>query len=300
MAVAGVIGASLQSRRVAGVGGVRGDHFGADGVNALFFISRRLSAVAALSLCCIAFLLISVGLLARPQLFFFLLSCLSVRYLMDCAEDGAAPWLLAPLVALWANLHASFPIVFVMGALFSIYALFLAEPRNRVRLGAQWCAALLAAFAASGLTPYGFEPSFVAFRIFGSGSIDQIGEWRGIAFDGQGVTVLAFVGLAAAVLAKARPNVLRSAPLVLCAFLAIRHVRFIPLFGIAGALILAAPLAAAFPRFAAAENPGGRARVFALLIVVLGSATGLVVALQFAPPPIPSHRITPAEAYDPT
>ena len=263
-----------------------------------YWISRRLSAIATLPLCCIAFLLMSVGLLARPQLFFFLLSCLSVCYLIDCAEDGDAPWLLAPLVALWANLHASFPIVFVVGALFSIYGLYLAEPRNRVRLGAKWCAALLAAFAASGLTPYGFEPSFVAFRIFGSGSIDQIGEWRGIALDGQGVTVLAFVGLAAAILAKARANLLRSAPVTLCAFLAIRHVRFIPLFGIVGALTLAAPLASAFPRFAAGDNPGGRARLVAPLIAALGSAIGLAAALQYAPPPFPSHRITPAEAYN--
>jgi hypothetical protein len=268
-------------------------------VSTLFFcISRRLSAIAALTLCCIAFLLISIGLLARPQLFFFLLCCLSVCYLMDCAEHGDAPWLLAPLVALWANLHASFPIVFVMGALFSVYALFLAEPRNRVRFGAKWCAALLAAFAASGLTPYGFEPSFVAFRIFGSGSIDQIGEWRGIALDGQGVTVLAFVGLAAVILAKARANLLRSAPMALCAFLAIRHVRFIPLFGIVGALTLAAALASAFPCFAAGDNPGGRARLVAPLIAALGSAIGLAVALQYAAPPIPSPRITPAEAYD--
>jgi hypothetical protein len=86
--------------------------------------------------------------------------------------------------------------------------------------------------------------------------------------------------------------------MALCALLAIRHVRFIPLFGIVGALTLAAPLASAFPRFAAGENPGGRARLFVLLIAVAGSATGLAVALQYAPAPIPSQRITPAGAYD--
>jgi IstB-like ATP binding protein len=132
-------------------------------------------------------------------------------------------------VALWANLHASFPIALVLAGLFGLEALASAPPGERFWTGAKWALALLAALAATGATPYGYQPLLVFFNIVGSKELSYIDEWRPIPFDLSGVYGVAFIAGSLAIVAAARAGWTRAAPIALCGALMIMHVRFFPL-----------------------------------------------------------------------
>ena len=189
-------------------------------------------------------------LLARPEIFFYLLLTLCACGLVGAVEKKTTPWWLVPLAGLWANLHASFPIALVLAALFGSEAVVSAAPGERVRTGAKWSLVIVAALVATGATPYGYGPLRVAFDIVGAKGLDAIDEWRPLGFDSMGIYGAAFIAGSLAILAATRAGWTRAAPIVACAALMVRHVRFFTLFAIVSAPALATPLALRFPRFA--------------------------------------------------
>jgi hypothetical protein len=260
------------------------------------WLCRRLEPIVALTLTTVTASLGMGSLLARPQIFFYLLLTLCTCGLVGAVEKRSTPWWLTPLVAVWANLHASFPIALFLAGLFGLEAVASAAPGQRARTAAKWMLAIIAALVATGATPYGYEPLRVSLRLVGSTEINAIDEWRPLHFDSKGVYGLVFIAGSLSIVAAARAGWTRAAPLLFSSALMIMHVRFFPLFAIVAAPALATPLATLFPRFARRPDAQLAAlpRVAAAALAVAVLATVLV--LSFAPKPVPAARMTPSAA----
>ena len=237
------------------------------------------------------------GLLARPVGDLFLSAPHALRLRPRRRRRAQESAMVAtPLVSLWANLHASFPIALVLAGLFGLEALASAAPGERFRTGAKWALALLAALAATGATPYGYQPLLVFFNIVGSKELAYIDEWRPIPFDFSGAYGVAFIAGSLAIVAAARAGWTRAAPIALCGALMIMHVRFFPLFAIVAAAAVATPLGRRFPRFARQPFPPSKATGLAAVALLAAASLTAVSVLLLAARPIPSPKMTPSAA----
>jgi len=262
------------------------------------WLQRRLEPIVALTLTLVSVSLTVNSLLARPQIFYYLLLTLCVCGLTDAVERKRTPWWLIPLVALWANVHASFPIAIILSALFGFEAIVSARPEERSRQLVRWPIVTLGAAAATGLTPYGFEPLLVSMQIAGTKATDYINEWQPAGFTLHGAYGAAFlIGSLAIVLASgvSRARVL---PLLVCGGLMLRHVRFFSLFGIVASAALAGPVAKRFRRFASrGEAPS--AAVQRRASIAVGAAIAAVIGvLALGPRPVPPPNLVPSAALE--
>jgi hypothetical protein len=262
------------------------------------WLCRRVEPIVALTMTAVTASLAMGSLLARPQVFFYLMLTICACGLVGAVEKRKTPWWLPLLVALWANLHASFPIGIVLAAAFGLEAVASAAPGERARTAAKWTLVLLGSLAATGLTPYGFGSLRVSLNIVGSKEINAIDEWRPIRFDLMGIYGAAFILGSFAILTAARAGWARAAPVALCAALMVRHVRFFLLFGIVASPALATPIARLFPRFArrpsTPKESTGKTALAALGAVCFAAILVISFGLKPAPPP----RMAPAAALD--
>ena len=260
------------------------------------WLCRRVNPLVALTMTAVSLSFSMNSLLARPQVFFFLFLTVCVCGLASAVEAGKTPWWLAPLVALWANLHASFPIAIVLAAAFALQAVAAAEKSARMRLGARWALATLAAALAMGATPYGFGPLQASFAILGDKTTDFIDEWRPVGFNLHGLYAFVYIVGSFAILAAARSGWTKAATIAGPAYMMIRHVRFFTVFGIVAPVELATPVARRFPRFAA-KNFSPNALATNVARWVFGFACILAaLTLAFTPRPTPSAKVSPAAA----
>lgn len=262
------------------------------------FLLRRLPPVAALALVTVAIVPSAGQILARPQVFFFLLLTVWTCALVEAVERKARPpfWLV-PVLVIWANMHASFTFAFVVAGCLGLEALAAATPQERRRTFLGWALFGAASMAAIVLTPYGYEPALIAFRVFGSGeAIRYISEWQPLGFDGRGAAAAAGALAALAVLAsRPRQYLFRLCLAALCAYLMFRHQRFGSLFGIEAAILTATPVARLIGRSPAGHpmpRNGMSAAAFAGLVTLC--ATSLAAAILVDPRPSP--RMAPARA----
>jgi hypothetical protein len=262
------------------------------------WLCRRVEPIVALTMTAVTVSLGMGSLLARPQIFFYLLLTLCACGLVGAVEKKTTPWWLVPLAAIWANLHASFPIAVTLGALFGLEAVALAEPGERLRTAMKWALVLVAAVAATGATPYGFRPLVVSVNLVGSKEIGAINEWQPLRFDVLGVYGVAVFAGSLALLAAARAGWKRAAPLVLCGALMIRHVRFLPLFAIVAAPALARSIARLFPRFARQSSVPSVAMRKAATVALGVACLATVLILTFAPKSVPNPSMAPSAALD--
>jgi len=113
-------------------------------------------AVPVLALCLLAS---QDSWLVRPQLWTFFFSILFLQFLYDGRERGWKNWLwLAPLMLLWANLHAGCVFGFALGGAFAFGEVIRCwRGMNSFRSWGILVACLGGAFAASFVNPYGYR-----------------------------------------------------------------------------------------------------------------------------------------------
>jgi hypothetical protein len=262
------------------------------------WLLRRVKPIVALTMAMVSISLTTESLLARPQIFFYLLLCVTVCGLVGAVESRKTPWWLIPVTALWANMHASFPIAFVLAFLFGLEAIVSSPPAERRRTTVKWASVTLGAVAAAGATPYGYEPLFVSTKIVGSSATDYIDEWKPAGFGVVGVYGAAFLAGSLAIVFASRISRLRLAPLAICGGLMLRHVRFFSLFGFVVSASLATPVAKLFPRFAAQRRaPSATERKWSSIALATLAAMALA-ATAFLPRPHPVANITPQRALE--
>lgn len=215
--------------------------------------------------------------LARPHVFAWPLLAGWTIVLMRARKAGRAPPLLAaPLMIVWANLHASFIVGLVLVGVFALEALVHEADRRRALLG--WAGFGLVSLALSLLTPHGVHGLLYPLQVSGMKALPLIMEWRRTE-PGQDWLFLAIVAGTGLLVLIRRPrfSVVRIVLLAAILYLAIAHVRHQPLVAILGVLLLAGPLSGTSPQ------PVRGARL-AVAMFALGLALIAAVRLPLAIP----------------
>ena len=231
----------------------------------------------------------SVHFLARPHVFSILLYATALWMVeRDRANHGAAVWLLIPLTALWANLHAGF--MAWIATVLLLCAISMTESR--------WAAALrygaLAAgcTAASLLTPYGWKlHAHVAEYLNSSWILDHVQEFQSPVIRSEGMMVYALMLLAAAAAAP-RADRFEGVLAVLWGFASLRSARHVPLFAIAAAPVVATACAQLWRRGARRRGAHSAASILEQFSQAIGN--GPARAWWIAPVAAAAIAIAPA------
>jgi hypothetical protein len=254
----------------------------------------------AIEMTAIVIVLASGQFIARPLIFFFPLLMLWMGGLISARERNAPPpWWLIPILTLWANVHASFTIAFVLAAIIGMEALAAAPSSERRRTAIRWASFGVLALASTGATPYGFEPLLITFKLFGGNeAVQYISEWRPIGISMLGMFAVSALAVSVALLSTAPlRNMFRILLVLVCGFLMMRHMRFAGLFAITAAFTLAGPLTHQFAGLRPQKAQfGRRLRIAssAALVALIGVSTAMIVSLR----PSPNASIVPSTAFE--
>jgi len=267
------------------------------------YLLRHLEPIRALLFVAMAASLAAPHMLARPHALVAPLLVLWCISLLRARETQRAPPLwLSLAVVLWANLHGSFPLALVLGAVFAAEGTLATTGEARWQAARTWGIFLIAAFAASLLTPQGVD----GWRFVGdlhrlSFSLSRIGEWRAPDFQQlQPLEIWLLLATALVLLRGLRLPPLRIALLLGLLHLALQHARHGELLGLLAPIIVAEPFGA---QSAATDGDTGQAseldrRFAALAQPASGAATALVLtalaAAAFAVIRVDTLRPAPA------
>lgn len=197
-----------------------------------YFLSSRLNNTLALTAAIIALGLSMQTYLARPHVFTFPLIVIWTELLLRASENDRAPsfWLL-PVIALWANLHSSFVIGFLIAGF--CFLNFLERTRlTEIKELRRWALFLVLCVAASLLNPYGYEPILLTFDVSGNEWLKLPGlEWRPVDVVSDPIHAVALLSLLFLLLTFGLKLRFTKAIFVLAIFhLFLSHIRFAYLF----------------------------------------------------------------------
>jgi hypothetical protein len=189
----------------------------------------------------LTFCVLEPFLYARPHIIATPVLVFWTRQLLAARRAGKAPPLeLAPLMILWANLHASFIFGLAIIGPFALEALIL--QKDKLRVVWTWGLFGVVSAALSLATPQGFAGIAFPFMVLGMKVLPSILEWRGAnfqdlsLFEGALLATL-FLGLWRGV----RVPVLRLLLLVALVHMALQHVRQQAVLAALAPLLLAEP-----------------------------------------------------------
>ena len=144
------------------------------------FLLREWQPNAVLVALLAALLLAAPHILARPHVLALPVMVAWIATLIRAVDTRTSPpWLLLPLMTLWANLHGSFTFGLAMIAPIACDALWRAAHSERLNVLRQWALFALLAVVAACLNPYGPEMILVTFRTVALGAaLTTVTEWR--------------------------------------------------------------------------------------------------------------------------
>ena len=145
------------------------------------FLLERLATTPALVLSVAGLVLASPHMLARAHALALPVMVAWIAGLMRALDERRAPpFLLLPLMTLWANLHGGFTFgIFFIAPVALGGAVDMRHAPNALRVTLRWAGFGLLAIAAACITPYGPESILVTGRILGLGqALALIGEWQ--------------------------------------------------------------------------------------------------------------------------
>lgn len=269
------------------------------------FLERRVGAIATLVLLSISFAIALPHLLARPHALALPAMVGWIGALFTASERRETPSLrLVALIALWANLHGSFVFGLMMIAPIALDALVNAGTPWRRDLLLRWIAFGFVALAASCLTPYGWNSLLAAQNILNLGdALAIIREWAPANFSTFGLFEACILGgLALALFTGVTFPPIRILILLGLLHMALAHVRNADVFALIVPMVLAAPLAADFPKFRSAADAPLEARAFIMPAIVAAILTATIpVASTYAPNAwiSPSAAVSILKSYNP-
>lgn len=267
--------------------------FGLSGFLMARGVSRWLGGLGQAVALVMAFLVIAPTVLARPHLLMLPILVGWTLEMLAAREQNRAPrWWIAPLMAIWANLHGSFVFGFVLAGGFGLEAL-LARGANRLKVIRDWGLFGLITLAAALVTPHGIQGLIAPFQIMSMGTLDAIIEWKPANFATFGtfeagilITLLVCLGKGV------RVPLVRLLMLLFIFHMALQHQRHQLVLAIAAPLILAEPVARAFGRAVARSRPlTGHALAALAMVVVAFTAARILTPFSRGDGPI-----TPASA----
>ncbi len=267
---------------------------------ALFtWLCRRMRVLAALTLTLGAFGLVELHMLVRPHMLVIPVIVGWMIALVSAVERKSAPPLPATLlVVAWANMHGSFPFGLIMAGVLAGEGVLLAPDGCRFALARRWATFLALSAAATMISPFGWRAILVPLMMFGNGeTLSFVNEWRPLEFDMVGLVAgYMLVATAAILLLDMRRNAFRLLAAALVAYLMIRHVRFVSLFGLIAPILAARTVALYMPPAAGGlwVSSGARKAILAGLGAMALAAVVLVVVRH----PAPTADVMPQQAYD--
>ncbi|MFZ2004116.1 MAG: hypothetical protein WAV02_03450 [Stellaceae bacterium] len=260
-----------------------------------WFLLRRFEPLPAVITALAGAVLVLPHLLARPHVLALPLMVWWCGALIAARDDERGPpWLLPPVIVLWANLHASFLFgIALAGYLGGEAALYPAVGASRAGEIRRWALFVVAAVAASLVNANGVIALLQPLGLMAMPALQSgFGEWQPVDFF-QFPALGAWLLGAAALLAFGWRDVrwTRLALLLLLGYMACAHVRHADLLGLVSPLAVAAGLG---PRLAALTRPAagspllraaaGLARPMQLpglaLVLALGVAVSLLALLR--------------------
>jgi hypothetical protein len=167
-------------------------------------------------------------------------------------------WLLAPLTALWANLHAGFVAWLATLGLLLMFCAVRRDWSSVRRYGALLALCSLGSL----LNPYGWQLHLHVVRYLNSSWIlDHVQEFQSPRIRSEGMIVFALLLLAAVALVP-RADPFEALLVLVWGFLALRSARHVPFFAIAAAPVVAQAAAAAWARMASLAGGRSALRIF--------------------------------------
>lgn len=255
------------------------------------WLRQRVRPSVALMVTMLALALAMGHFLARPHVFVFPVLLAWMVGLGRGAARGTPPWRLVPLMVLWANLHGSFTLGFVLAGLMALEALARSPRDLQAGRLVAWAAFGVALVLASCLSPYGYHAALVTLTVVESGEAFRFTtEWQPVRADLQGgLALLALALTFAALLRNPRENLARLLVAALLGYMMLRHVRFVSLFALVAPLLVAPSLARLFPP-AAFDLPRRLAGL------ALAGLVAVPIGFAVAARPQPNPEMTPAAA----
>ena len=187
----------------------------------------------------------SVHYLARPHLFSLVLLVAGL-WLLDEDRRSPTPWLwtLVPMAGLWANLHGGFA---AWLATLGLLVMVSAAQRNRTALERYGKLAVLSSLATL-INPYGWQLHRHILGFLGSRWIaEHVSEFQSPQIRSENMLIFAallFAGVAVAAKVWRRAQWFEASLVVVWGFAALRSARYVPLFVVAAAPVIASYLAA--------------------------------------------------------
>jgi len=261
-------------------------------------VSRRIGSIGTFAVFMMVFGMLAPSLLARPHMLVLpILAAWTVELLNARSENRAPSLLLLPLMVVWANMHGSYVFGLFLLAPFALEALVAAEPAQRMRVVLTWGGVGLAALAAAAITPHGPAGLIFPFQLMSLKTIGMITEWSPVNFAKIGTFELVLLSTIFVCLWRGvRVPAIRLALLVFLLHMALVHARHAMVLGVVGALVLAEPLAAAFPPAPGDTAPLGR-RETRILIAIAAVLFLVVAAVRLVIPMSPHDSAnTPVKA----
>lgn len=265
-----------------------------------WFLSTWLKPILAIALAFVVAFLIDPIYTARPHVFTLPIIVIWTAMLFRAASDERAPpWWLLVLVVLWANLHATFTLSFIIAA-FAGLDLLVRTGLSKPGLLAKWIAFGLLCPLVSLIHPYGVQAILATLAVaYGNEAVSLITEWR--PFDAQAYPVqeiamlLALFGL---LVSPLRVGWAKALFIVFTLHVYLAHVRFMYLFFLLVPLVIAVEVAQQYPLLSLAgwlaEKRDGlekfvARRFYAIwavaAVLLIGAVTAIGSAYQVAPSP---------------
>jgi hypothetical protein len=276
--------------------------FSASAAYAIVFaeVERRAGAAFAFAAVLAVPLAGNFHLLARPHVLAWPVAAAFAAQALDAAERGRAPpWLAAILVTLWANLHGSFLLAFVLLPFFAWESLARADG-GRQQLALRWLCFFLVCGLAALVHPYGWRVFAAAWDVLALGpAMSLIVEWRPQDFSGLGhFEFILLIGFGAALLTGLRLPAPRAALLLALLHSALAHVRQETLALMIVAMLVAAPVAALCDATRFPREKRRQAAVAACVLLSILGGFALCRGPLALPPQIAPHAALAAARAD--
>src|SRR5262249_5406421 len=146
------------------------------------WLGRWLSPLAAICAFAVGMACVAPSLLARPHVLVLpLMAVWTVRLLEARLERRVPSYLLAALMALWANLHSSFIMGIGLAGAFGVEAV-LEAGSGRWRRALGWAGFVGLCLLAALATPQGIKGFEFPLQVMGMKTLPNITEWRSVDF----------------------------------------------------------------------------------------------------------------------
>ena len=224
----------------------------------LTFLLKRIPAIYAIFFSALCFASLLGHHLARPHIFTWPILLFWLAALINKVDEGRleAPYYLALVMVLWANLHGSFILGLMIIPFFGLEAYLNAEKDHKNKVMRSWVLFFFLSFICSLITPYGVEGILFGTHLVSAQFTSSIIEW----VPASGYSLLPIECWVILIISMGLTGYLRLPViriLLLVGFIheSLAHVRYISILGLVTPLLIAKSFGDLYRQKLSARNP---------------------------------------------